>query len=99
MTAMQQILNFLPSLEEGYSLELYLNNTSDAVIVIISPSSLEHHIDIDITDLSLTDLSQLEYYGVDICIGENHLEPRSDMSTNQSDMYANTNSFDERFIA
>jgi hypothetical protein len=53
MTPMQQIQHHLGKIDKGYTLELYTNSLNDAVLISISPSIIEQHLTIDITDISI----------------------------------------------
>lgn len=70
------ILPYLNRLEDEISLELYMNHVHDAVLVCIHPSSIEHHISVDMTPVSAQGLLFLEQAGVQfIPWSDDHLEP------------------------
>ena len=58
------ILPYLSRIEDGSTLELYMNHVHDAVLVCIGQSSIEHHINIDMTPVSAQGLIFLEHAGV-----------------------------------
>ena len=92
---MNQIKKFLHLLDENVSLELYMNNIHDAVLVIVYPSSIEHHIDIDMRTVPVNDIIIMQELGVIyIPYDDAHSEPQVDIAC----PYLNTNlsdSFDE----
>lgn len=70
------IQNKLCLLDEGYSMELCMNNLHNAVLVVTSPSSIEHHFDVDLTYVTHRELQWLE--STDIIVipySDEHLEP------------------------
>lgn len=57
-------------------MELYMNNLHDAVLVVISPSSIEHHMNVNLSDINRHGLMFLESTSIDIIPwDDNHLEP------------------------
>ena len=89
---MQELMKHLWKLNEGYTIELYTNSLHDAVLVSISPSDIEQHININMTSTTISELLQLEHLGVYVFPPEIP-EPQVCI-----DPYANTNSFDEQYI-
>ena len=90
---MQELMKHLWKLNEGYTIELYTNSLHDAVLVSISPSDIEQHININMTSTTISELLQLEYYGINVVFPVWFQEPQVCI-----DPYANTNSFDEQYI-
>lgn len=73
---LQLIQNKLPLLDEGYSMELYMNHLHDAILVLISPSSIEHHFDVDLTYITHREIQWLESTSINIIpLSDEHLEP------------------------
>lgn len=63
-------------LDEGYAMELHMNHLHDAVLIVISPSSEEHHWDVDLTGITVDDLQWLESTSIDVIpYPDEHLEP------------------------
>ena len=73
---LQLIQNKLHLLDEGYSMELYMNHLHDAVLIVISPSSIEHHFDVDLANITHQQLEWLESTSIDVIPwSDEHLEP------------------------
>ena len=73
---LQLIQNKLPLLNEGYSMELYMNHLHDALLVLISPSSIEHHFDVDLAHITRQGIEWLASTSIDIIpFSDEHLEP------------------------
>ena len=47
-------------------MELYMNHLHDALLIVISPSSIEHHFDVDLTYITHRQLQWLESTSIDV---------------------------------
>ena len=57
-------------------MELYMNHLHDAILILISPSSIEHHFDVDLSSITYRQLEWLESISIDVIPWSNeHLEP------------------------
>ena len=53
-----------------------MNHLHDAILILISPSSIEHHFDVDLTGITIENLEWLESTSIDVIPWSNeHLEP------------------------